>query len=291
MVCSALSQPSGREHRDAAHKRVGVAILANDEIYDWLLPFLESYRQHNPFLPMFLIPFDRNIEKTTRAAHQYNVSVVQDGLESIDQFARKIYPFYRARYRHRLRKFYCLNLPLDEVMYLDVDTLVYRDLSGLFGHVEAGLHDFIIASTSPEWVYTSKVDIYPDLARAIRFSDGFFITSRHILRLDKLIEAVTSQIAVFHSIRKSHVYSQPVANFAIHRLGLEISSLNDLIPDASCETFYQAMNVKFMPDGPVDVNGRAIYFAHWAGAKELPQNGTFDGDWKEYAARAANRMR
>lgn len=272
-------------------KRVGVAILANDGIHDWLLPFLDSYRQHNPNLPTYLIPFDENMDRTRRAAQEYGITVMQDDFARIDRFASLLYPFNRRRYRHRLRKFHCLGLPLDEVMYLDVDTLIYRDLSALFGRIEAGVTDFIIASTSADWVYSDKVRVYPELADATRFSDGFFITSPAILSLDRLIDAVSQRLPVFRAVRKSHTYAQPVANFAVHQLGLRIASLTDLMPEASCETFYQAQGVRFTPQGPLDVDARAIYFAHWAGAKALPMHGTFDRHWAEHAARAAARLR
>lgn len=284
-------QADGNGPSTIAGKRVGVAILANDGIQDWLLPFLDSFRQHNPDLPVYLIPFDNNMTRTLRAAHEYGVSVVQDDFVDIDRFASRLYPFSRQLYRHRLRKFHCLRLPLDEVMYLDVDTLVYRDFSSLFGRVEAGKNDFIIASTSAEWVYTAKVRKYPKLADAVRFSDGFFITSNNILTLDHLIGTVEDQLSMFHDVRRTHVYSQPLVNFAVHQLGLRISSLTDLLPESSCETFYQARGIQFTEEGPLDPEGRAIYFAHWAGAKNLPAHGTFDRDWQAHSARAIARLR
>lgn len=274
-----------------AGKRVGVAILANDGIYDWLLPFLDSFRQHNPSLAVYLIPFDNDMAKTIRAAREYGVSVVEDDFTEIDRFARRIYPFYRQRYRRRLRKFYSLSLPLDEVMYIDVDTLVYRDLSKLFGRVESGRNDFIIASTSDEWVYTAKINKYPRLAEAVRFSDGFFITSSQILSLGSMIDIVDGQLPMFHDVRRTHVYTQPVVNFVVHQLDLRISSLTDLLPEASCETFYRAQGIKFTADGPLDADGRDIYFAHWAGVKDLPAYGVFDRDWQAHSARAIARLR
>ena len=45
-----------------------IAIVANDKVLDWLLPFLESYRDTNAEIPLHLIPFDDNISRTRRAA-------------------------------------------------------------------------------------------------------------------------------------------------------------------------------------------------------------------------------
>ena len=45
-----------------------IAIVANDKVLDWLLPFLESYRDTNAEFPLHLIPFDDNVSRTRRAA-------------------------------------------------------------------------------------------------------------------------------------------------------------------------------------------------------------------------------
>ena len=49
-------------------KRYGIAIVANDKIADWLLPFLESYHATNAATPLYLIPYDDNVAITRRAA-------------------------------------------------------------------------------------------------------------------------------------------------------------------------------------------------------------------------------
>jgi len=270
-------------------ERRGVAILANDGICDWLLPFLDSYRHHNPDLPIYLIPYDDRMERVARAAAAYDVRILDDDFGAIDRLAATLYPFHPKR-RHRLRKFQCLALPLDEVMYIDVDTIVFRDLSVLFGRLRPGHAEFIIASTSPEWVYTQRRQDYPELANATLFSDGFFVTSPAILPLARLIETVGSRRAIFRAVRKWNTYAQPVANFAVHSLGLKIASLTELMPEASCETFYRAQGIKFGDNGPWDIAGREIFFAHWAGAKMLPSHDLFSPAWQHHAARAALRV-
>lgn len=273
------------------NKRYGVAILANDGIYDWLLPFLESFREHNPTLPAYLIPFDNNMARSTRAAAAYDIQVITDDLAPIDRMAWNVYPFFWRGFRRRLRKFHCLALPLDEVLYIDVDTIAFRDFTPLFGHVKPGESDFVIASRSPSWVYNDKRADYPDLAEAIRFSDGFFVTSPSILSRDRMIELMRRDRRIFRRVRKPKTFAQPVANFTVHRLGLKIASLTELLPWASTESYYLAKGVELTPTGPKDKNGRDIFFAHWAGARVLPTDKTtFDPLWVDYAARAARRV-
>ena len=273
-----------------ARKRVGVAILANDGIYDWLLPFLESFRAHNPDMATYLIPFDNRMTRTTRAAAAYDVTLVTDDLAPIDRLAWNIYPFFFKGFRRRLRKFQCLALPLDEVLYIDVDTIVLRDFAPLFGHVKPNEADFIIASRSPSWVYNERRADYPDLVDAVRFSDGFFVTSPAILSRERMIELMRRDRRIFRRVRKPQTFAQPVANFTVHRLGLKIASLTELMPWASTETFYLAKGITLEPGGPKDKDGKDIFFAHWAGARKLPTDKVFDGMWRDFAARAARRM-
>jgi len=271
-------------------KRFGVAILANDGIYEWLLPFLESFREHNPTLPAYLIPFDNRMERAERAAAVYDIELIRDDLEPIDRMAWSIYPFYWRAFRNRLRKFHCLALPLDEVLYIDVDTIVFRDFAPLFGHVRPGEADFVIASRSPSWVYNERRAEYPELAEAIRFSDGFFVTSPSILSREKMIATMRRDRRIFRRVRQPKTFAQPVANFTVHRMGLKIASLTELLPWASTETFYLAKGVQLRPEGPKDHAGRDIFFAHWAGARSMPKDKVFDQIWLDFAARAARRV-
>src|SRR5580698_4863647 len=98
----------------------GVAVVANDKIFDWLLPFLESYRATNAASDLYLIPYDDNVTLTRRAAEVYGAIWVEDDMAELDSLARRLYPLSPYR-RRRLRKLQSLALPLDQVIYLDVD--------------------------------------------------------------------------------------------------------------------------------------------------------------------------
>jgi hypothetical protein len=69
-----LRAPDAEAGAAAPSKRYGVAIVGNDKIIDWLLPFLESYRDTNSSLPLYLIPYDDNVEMTRRAADIYGAT-------------------------------------------------------------------------------------------------------------------------------------------------------------------------------------------------------------------------
>ena len=86
----AFSSPNRRLRPPAG--RYGVAIVGNDKIIDWLLPFLESYRATNSALPLYLIPYDDNIAQTRRAAEIYGAHFVEEEPTEIDRLAQRALP-------------------------------------------------------------------------------------------------------------------------------------------------------------------------------------------------------
>ena len=276
----------------AVARSYGIAIVANDRIADWLLPFLESYRATNAATPLYLIPYDDNLALTRRAAEIYGVHLVTEDLRELDALASRLYPLFPG-HRRRLRKFLSLALPLDEVLYIDVDTILFRDVREAFGKLEPGKADFIMASTSDEYVYNKKRSKY-DFLRDVRlFNDGFFLTSNKILSLQHFYEVIERDEAIFHDVRKhGMLFAQPLSNFVTHRRGLKIASLTERVPGASDESFYKAKDVSFDAEGlPRDGAGDRIFFAHWAGAVSLPGRRVFDAAWHDYAKRASARMK
>lgn len=274
----------------AAERKQGVAIVANDKISEWLLPFLESYRASNAETELFVIPYDDDVELTRRAAEVYGATWVGDDMRQLDELAKRLYPLSPYR-RRRLRKLQTLALPLDRVVYIDVDTLLFRDVRPLFERLSPGETDFIVASTSDEYVYNDKHSQYDFLQGVLLFSDGFFLTSRHILGIRDFQDVVEAEEKLFHAVRKrGGLYAQPLVNFVVHRRGLRVRSLSECMPGASDESFYKVTTARFGEDGPVDLHGCAIYFMHWAGAVQTPKERFFDGAWLEYARAAAERM-
>ncbi len=270
----------------------GVAIVANDKISDWLLPFLESYFATSASIPLYLIPYDDNLTLTRRAAEVYGVHLVTEDSRELDQLASRLYPLFPG-HRRRLRKFMALALPLDEVLYMDVDTILFRDVAELFGRLEPGTADFIMASTSEEYVYNKKRAKY-DFLRDVRlFNDGFFVTSNKILSLQHFYEVIDRDEAIFHDVRKhGMLFAQPLSNFVTHRRGLKIASLTERVPGASDESFYKAKDVSFDADGlPLDGAKNRIFFAHWAGAVSLPSRRVFDAAWLEFSRKAHARVK
>ena len=274
-----------------AHHTHGIATIANDKVYDWVLPFLESWRETNGDIPLYVIPYDDNCDMTRRACAVYGARFVEPDNLALDALAKRLYPLY-PKHRRRLRKFLALALPLDEVLYVDVDIILLRNMSPFFGKLVPGEVDFIVAAATSEYVYNRRRSDYPFLKDVTLFNDGFFVASNKILPIEAFFDVIETDEDVFHAVRqRGMLFAQPLTNFVVHRRGLRIKPISDLHPLASGESFYKASGVRHDAQGlPVDEQGKEIYFVHWAGAVTLPKRRVFDAAWLKFAAAAASRM-
>ena len=268
----------------------GIAIVANDKVMHWLVAFLESWKATNAHLPVYLIPYDENVETTRRVAQAYGVTFADIDSVALDALAKKLYPLGWNK-RNRLRKLLSLTLPLDEVIYFDVDILLFRDLTPTLGKLEPGETDFIVVAKTFDYVYNETAQQLDYLRDAILFNDGFFITSKRILSIEDFHEAMAEDEKTFDRVRqRGGLYAQPLVNFVVHRKRLKIRTVFELVPGASPQSYHKAEGVSFRADGPYDREGEPIYFIHWPGVSR-PGGLAFDGVWNETYATGAARMR
>lgn len=258
--------------------RLGVAILANDRVQDWLIAFLESFRQHNPDLALFVLPYDDRTEKVRALAERYRFTFVDHDFTALDRFARRLYPFHPVK-RRRVRKFGALDLDLDTVIYADVDTVVLHDLLPLGGLLRAGEVELVYASRSPGYVYKAGYQAIPGLASATEFSDGFFVTSRKFLTTRTLIDTVMGNLATFRAARQTRVYTQPVLNFVVHTTGVPVRAVSQVTPDLSDETYYKGEGITREDGHFLDKDGRRMLLMHWAGPAKLKDDENFADLW------------
>lgn len=277
--------------KSAEARKYGIAIIANDRVIDWLLPFFESYAETSASIPLYLIPYDENIARTREVAAIYGAEVVSIESSELDALTRRLYPF-NPTHRRRVRKLLALALPLDEVIYIDIDTIILQDFSPLLGHIQPGKTDFVVSTRCYDYIFNSRYQGYEFLRDALLFSDGFFITSRHVLSLKDFYDVVSHDERAFHAVRhRGGVFSQPLTNFVVHRRNLRVATLPDIVPSASGESYYKAHGLSLTSEGPVDRNGEKLYFCHWPGIVGLPRRRReVDLLWHQFAQKAAARV-
>src|SRR6202040_3388665 len=110
-----------------------------------------------------------------------------------------------------LRKFFSLSVAPAEVIYPDVDIILFRDFREMFGRLEAGKSDFIVAAPTADYVYNRKREQYDFLRGAMLFNDGFFVASKEILGLKHFHDVIDRDEAIFHAVRqRGMLFAQPV---------------------------------------------------------------------------------
>ena len=220
----------------------------------------------------------------------YGVTFADIDCRELDALSKRLYPFSLGK-RFRLRKLLSLALPLDEVIHLDCDIILFRDLRPMLGQLIPGETDFIVVTKTLDYVYNKKHVEYDYLRDATLFNDGFFITSNKILTVQDFYEAMKQDERVFHKVRqRGGLYAQPLTNFVTHRKRLKIRPVFDLVDGVSGESYHKAEGITFDETGPYDAAGARIYFCHWPGVTGIPKGGAFDVAWQDYADRAAKRV-
>jgi len=261
----------------------GVAVLANDRVIHWFVPFLRSFREHNPDLPAVVIPYHKDMTETAAAAAEHGVEVVERDFAAIDRFARRLYPRNRYR-RHKVRKIAVFDLPFESTIYIDVDTIVLQSFAPLANVLAPGVAELVYASETPGWVYKPGYEDVPELAAGPLFSDGFFVTARRFLTSEQIMETTREKLALYRALRREDVYSQPLINFAAHLRGLALKPVSAVTPDLSDVSFYQEPGITSDGDTLRDAAGRKLIFLHWAGAKDFDAeaDARFGALWRRY---------
>ncbi|HYM02621.1 MAG TPA: hypothetical protein VET85_06715 [Stellaceae bacterium] len=247
--------------------RFALAFSANDRYYDWTLPFLQSIREHNADLKLYLIPYDDHVDKTLALRRHFDFEPIDADLAAIDGFSERLFPAHR-RERGNMRRFAALQIDCDEVAYFDVDMVLCADPARLFGYVSASVCDLIYLSTSEEWVYRRNKLA---LARAHfpntrLFSAGAFVTSPRILTVEKIIATIEENWDLYVALRMPRMADQTILNFVVDRLDLACRHIGECDERSAGMVSHRYRDIRFEGEQLVQSStGRDVTAVHWAG--------------------------
>jgi hypothetical protein len=255
-----------------------VCVLANDPFVRYFVPFLESFREHNPALSLAVIPFDERIDLVRCLAGVYGYRIVDDDFTDIDNLSSLYFPLVDPWYvylrhrllRNRLRKLAAFSVCDGRFMYIDVDCIITRPIASLFGAFDPAQADILaLQRTEPENVFNRSAERYDWYTRAPLFPTSFFISQGTALSLDEIAETLRSARDEYFETRDERVFDQPLLNFVCAKRGLRVATLKE------CGIEAEAAHVGF-GDLPRDRNGVLeweghpnVFMFHWPGhAKE-----------------------
>jgi hypothetical protein len=247
----------------------GVVCLGNDAVLDWTIAFCESVHQHDPELPLTLIPFDDRIGKTRAVLDRYGYGIYEGPmLAAMDAVGANYFPDGGHVKRHVMRKFCAWDI-YDEFLYLDCDIVVVASLAPYFPMLANSGADFVHFATDIVQVYREG----PLRARmvgahgAAGFNSGAFMGRRG----DLTAEEISRRADETSSLRPEFVdnLEQTLINYCV-----DVSDMRQLdateVPDVPVVAGALMRLVNrggrlILDDRRVRYSGRPVSAIHWAG--------------------------
>lgn len=252
----------------------GVYFLANDGVIDLAIAFLNSFRKHNPDIPLCLIPFNMDFEQLRELRHKYRFSIYSNGeiLARCDEISVRFHKQVLGHYR----KLAIWEGDFDQFIYIDVDTVVLRNIEFAFPFLSR--FDFVTShSNTPDivkWVWKPSIYSAGRLTEeqiAFSANTGFIMSKKRALTL----ETVTPKLADALSLASHMVLfckEQPLLNYLIVTSDKKYTSLLNLsLLWRSSDILLEAwagLKGGIIKDGQVLLpNGTSppLFLIHWAG--------------------------
>jgi hypothetical protein len=254
---------------------IGVYFLANDRVRDLTIAFLNSFRTHNPCIPLYLIPFDDQITEIARLSNQYCFSIYDNRqiLAACDAISTEFHGKPNGCYR----KLVAWAGPLDRFIYIDVDTVVLMPLD--FAFTWLNRFDFITGHSDIPDIrkWTWKDSIFSTHAldhHQISYAAnmGFITSKREIFSWEHIEDSARSAIELKEHMELYWCHDQPFMNFLAVTSGINYTSFHSLArqcPEAGLPFEYRiaAEGSGFCYDySGRDVSGKqCVFIVHWAG--------------------------
>ncbi len=252
----------------------GVYFLANDTVLDLSISFLNSFRLHNPNLPLCLIPYDSNIAKLTALQELYRFEIYQSQatLSRCDAISRNFHPQNVGEFR----KIAAWSGNFDEFVYVDIDTILLRPVDFVFDYLRQfdvlNSHSNIAVSRRHTWK-DSILDAGILTPAEIDYSAnmGFIASKRGAITFAD-IERLMPEALKIKPHMELKCADQPYLNFLVLKSGVTFTSLHALrefggLASLPHECWAGDPNWVLSDEGEWRYVGieKEVLFVHWAG--------------------------
>lgn len=252
----------------------GAVCLGNDAVIDWVIAFCASLHEHDPDLPLTLIPFDEEIGETRAVLDRYGYGLYEGPmLGQMDDLGRGYWPGEQFR-PHIMRKF-CSWDTYDTFLFMDTDIVVLSGLDAYFEAMEASDADFMHFATDIVQVYKPGPLREQMLAehQSAGFNSGVYMGRRGHLttsRLNSLTASAAGQRPQFVDNLE-----QTLMNYCVDVTDLRKADANQLVEDlAVAGALMRVVDREGNPvldDRRVPYSGRRVSMIHWAGYQIGPR--------------------
>ncbi|MEI7863133.1 MAG: hypothetical protein WCJ21_10900, partial [Planctomycetota bacterium] len=179
---------------------LGVYFLANDHVLPWVRSFVRSFRQHNPDLPLCLIPFNDNCAGTRRIVQEAGGTVLElpETFARLEQIGAALELGYTPTGPHWFRRFAAFEGGFERFLYLDTRIVVLSDLRFFALAPQTYDVDLVHYDVAIEQVYKPG-PIRRDFVRAGRgqgFISNIWATRRGLFTMEQMERAGRELVAV-----------------------------------------------------------------------------------------------
>jgi hypothetical protein len=269
--------------------KTGAYFLANDQVFDYAVAFLSSFRTSNPDVPLCMIPFSDNCERVKSLASQYDFTIFEnlDVLKKCDEIAVR---FHGQPWGH-YRKLAAWSGPFDRFVYIDCDTIVLHPLEFIFAHLDE--YGFITSHSDYPNLFrcvwresVRECGLFTEQQLSFSANTGFIASRRGLLDIDSVeldIEA-TLEIAVHFSLEYAE---QPLLNYLMVTSAHPYTSLF-MIRYRTRDKTIPLERMVLTDFGRMDEDALAAdrfptLLIHWAGDHgTTPEDMPFYNLWKRY---------
>jgi hypothetical protein len=252
----------------------GVYFLANNGVLDLAIAFLNSFRAYNPDIPLCLIPFNSKVDRVAKLRSKYRFSIYDatEVLAFCDEVSLRFHPTAIGHYR----KLAAWNGEFDEFIYIDVDTVVLRDVGLVFDFLAS--HSFVTSHSNIENIvkFVWKKSVYQSnllTKEQIAFSANTgFIASQARALTKEVVKAKLERACALAPHMSLSYAEQPLLNYLFVTSGLPYTSLWALTrlghPDVPLERWAgeRRPGLEFR-NGQIWQDGKqsSLLLMHWAG--------------------------
>ncbi|GAA3733283.1 hypothetical protein GCM10022225_14250 [Plantactinospora mayteni] len=251
----------------------GVYFLANDAVAEPVIGFLNSFRTHNPAIPLCFVPFADDHDRIARLADRCDFTIWADDavLRRCDAISRA---FHDGVTMGQYRKLALWQGPFDEFLYIDSDTIVLDSVDFVFRYLDR--FDFLTSHSNipriRHWVWRDSVydtgELRPEQIEYAA-STGFVASRRGLIDPAEVERDLAAPLRLAPHMELL-CREQPLLNYLIVTSGRPYSSLWSIAaetddPDIPQEQ-WAGHDIGRVESGrliPSQVN--RVLLVHWAG--------------------------
>lgn len=267
----------------------GIYIVANDRVLENAIALLNSIRLYDPEIPIILVPFNDDYQKTASTLGRlHNVQVFPD-LALLERLTVEIGEIFDRGFLalpNKMRKLATWFGPLERFLYIDVDIIVFDRIASVLDYLDD--HDFLCC----DYHYKGRglQDIFSPLVREQGifsdaelldvFNSGFWASRKAAITEDQmkaLLRECAAHREYFDFSRQTT--DQPILNYMVlkampRRINLARHLANEPGSWGGSPHFQEREHILYDGEKP-------LRYLHWAGTPMKP-GGPYRELWEHY---------